>query len=115
MQNDPTPYSRLLPPEVRPKPLDSPSPTPRARRRFARRLFPRRDLGREPGRAGDSAVGTAHRGRDQPGGVGAGVVIACDGLVLTNSHMVGGAARVRLSFTDSHSREVRALGDQEPS
>jgi S1-C subfamily serine protease len=45
------------------------------------------------------------------GGVGSGVVIAGDGLVLTNSHVVGGASRVRLSFADGSHREARVLGD----
>ena len=34
------------------------------------------------------------------GGVGSGVIIAGDGLVLTNSHVIGGAKRVRLAFTE---------------
>src|SRR6185295_6870100 len=50
------------------------------------------------------------QGRRQRG-VGSGVVIAGDGLVLTNSHVVGGAARVRLSFADGTAREARVLGD----
>jgi S1-C subfamily serine protease len=33
-------------------------------------------------------------------GVGSGVIIASDGLVLTNSHVVSGAQRVRLTFAD---------------
>ena len=45
------------------------------------------------------------------GGVGSGVVIAGDGLVLTNSHVVGGAARVKLSFADGSAREAAVLGD----
>jgi S1-C subfamily serine protease len=45
------------------------------------------------------------------GGVGSGVVIAGDGLVLTNSHVVGGAKRVQLSFADGNRREARVLGD----
>ena len=45
------------------------------------------------------------------GGVGSGVVIAGDGLVLTNSHVVGGARTVRLTFADGSSREARMLGD----
>jgi S1-C subfamily serine protease len=54
-------------------------------------------------------------GQDSSGGVGSGVVIAGDGLVLTNSHVVGGASRVRLSFADGSGREARVLGDQAPS
>jgi len=50
-------------------------------------------------------------GENSAVGVGSGVVIAGDGLVLTNSHVVGGSARVRLSFADGNSREARVLGD----
>jgi S1-C subfamily serine protease len=45
------------------------------------------------------------------GGTGSGVVIAGDGLVLTNSHVVGKAARVRLSFADGNHAEARVLGN----
>jgi S1-C subfamily serine protease len=45
------------------------------------------------------------------GGVGSGVAISGDGLVLTNSHVVGGATRVRLSFADGSAREARVMGD----
>jgi S1-C subfamily serine protease len=45
------------------------------------------------------------------GGTGSGVVIAGDGLVLTNSHVVGGAGRVRLSFAEGSHAEARVLGD----
>jgi S1-C subfamily serine protease len=45
------------------------------------------------------------------GGVGSGVVISPDGLVLTNSHVVGGAKAMRLSFADGSQREARVLGD----
>jgi S1-C subfamily serine protease len=44
-------------------------------------------------------------------GVGSGVVIASDGLVLTNSHVVGGAKRVRLAFAEEGEAEARVLGD----
>ncbi len=50
-------------------------------------------------------------GNQRGGGVGSGVVIAGDGLVLTNSHVVGGAKRVRLTFAEGSSREARVLGD----
>ena len=45
------------------------------------------------------------------GGTGSGVVIAGDGLVLTNSHVVGGSKRMRLTFAEGSSREARVLGD----
>jgi S1-C subfamily serine protease len=48
---------------------------------------------------------------EEHGGTGSGVVIAGDGLVLTNSHVVGGAARVRLSFAEGSHAEARVLGD----
>jgi S1-C subfamily serine protease len=45
------------------------------------------------------------------GGVGSGVVIAGDGLVLTNSHVVGGSKRVRLAFAEGGEAEAQVLGD----
>jgi S1-C subfamily serine protease len=50
-------------------------------------------------------------GQDRGGGTGSGVVIAGDGLVLTNSHVVGGADRVRLSFAEGSHAEARVLGN----
>ena len=45
------------------------------------------------------------------GGTGSGVVISPDGLVLTNSHVVQGAASVRLALADTRTVEARVLGD----
>ncbi len=45
------------------------------------------------------------------GGTGSGVVIAPDGLVLTNSHVVGGARTVRLALANARNVEARVLGD----
>jgi S1-C subfamily serine protease len=45
------------------------------------------------------------------GGVGSGVVIAPDGLVLTNSHVVDGAKDVRLLDTEGRVMEARLLGE----
>lgn len=47
----------------------------------------------------------------QTGGVGSGVVIAPDGLVLTNSHVVEGAKEVRLLDAEGRSMEARRLGE----
>jgi S1-C subfamily serine protease len=45
------------------------------------------------------------------GGSGSGVVIANDGLVLTNSHVVNRAQRVRLAFPGGGEAEAQVLGD----
>ncbi|RVD34133.1 serine protease, partial [Mesorhizobium sp. M8A.F.Ca.ET.023.02.2.1] len=45
-----------------------------------------------------------------PGGHGSGFVIAPDGLVVTNFHVVGDAKTVRVSMPDGASSEGRVLG-----
>jgi Trypsin-like peptidase domain len=55
-------------------------------------------------------VAGSDQGRRQRG-VGSGVVIASDGLVLTNSHVVGGTKRVRLAFAEDGEAEAQVLGD----
>lgn len=47
----------------------------------------------------------------RPAGVGSGVVIAPDGLVLTNSHVVEGAKDIWLQDADGHLMEARSLGE----
>jgi S1-C subfamily serine protease len=50
------------------------------------------------------------KGRRQAG-AGSGVIIAGDGLVLTNSHAIGGAKHVRLAFAEDGQAEAQILGD----
>src|SRR6478609_3014143 len=48
--------------------------------------------------------------KGRPGGVGSGVIIAPDGLVLTNSHVVEGAKEVRVQDAEGRVMDARALG-----
>jgi S1-C subfamily serine protease len=61
---------------------------------------------------GPAVVRVETRGANsRPGGVGSGVVIAPDGLVLTNSHVVQGAKEVRLADPEGRVMEARLLGE----
>jgi S1-C subfamily serine protease len=44
-------------------------------------------------------------------GMGSGVVIAADGLLLTNSHVVAGARRVRVALAEGHETLADVIGD----
>ena len=52
--------------------------------------------------------GTGQRGAQ--GGVGSGIVISPDGLVLTNNHVVGSAREIRLSNAEGLVTDARVLG-----
>ena len=63
-------------------------------------------------RAGPAVVHVTALGqKDRPAGQGSGVIFTPDGYVLTNSHVVGGATRLRASLTDGQSHEAQLVGD----
>ena len=60
---------------------------------------------------GPSVLRVAIKGANGgPGGVGSGVVISPDGLVLTNCHVVEGAKDIRLQDAEGRVMEARKLG-----
>ena len=44
-------------------------------------------------------------------GAGSGVVIAPDGYVLTNSHVISGAGEIDVSMADGHDYEAKVVGE----
>jgi S1-C subfamily serine protease len=53
--------------------------------------------------------------RGEQHGAGSGVVIAPDGYILTNSHVVHGASHLTVGFTDGSTREARVIGTDPPT
>jgi Do/DeqQ family serine protease len=72
----------------------------------------RRFFGDRDGARDESGPRTMPR---RQGGLGSGVVVAADGYILTNNHVVEGADKVRVEFTDGRSLEARVVGTDKPS
>jgi S1-C subfamily serine protease len=64
-------------------------------------------------RVGPAVVQLDVKARGEAGhrGTGSGVIVAPDGLVLTNSHVVGGAARVDITTIEGRKLAARVVGD----
>jgi S1-C subfamily serine protease len=54
-------------------------------------------------------IGVEKNGR--PGGVGSGLVVASDGLIVTNSHVAAGAKSLAITLADGQKAQARVLGD----
>jgi S1-C subfamily serine protease len=50
-------------------------------------------------------------GEQRRGGTGSGVIVAPDGLILTNSHVVGKSARLNVTTVDGRNLTARVVGD----
>jgi S1-C subfamily serine protease len=61
-------------------------------------------------RVGPAVVSISRAVRHGPAGAGSGVVFAPDGYVLTNAHVVAGADKLELGFTDGTSSAARVVG-----
>src|SRR5271165_1411525 len=63
-------------------------------------------------RVGPAVVHVIAFGADgKPKGQGSGVIFTPDGYVLTNAHVVAGAARLRASFTDGQAMDAALVGE----
>jgi S1-C subfamily serine protease len=62
-------------------------------------------------RVGPTVVRLDVKAGSRRGGTGSGVIVAPDGLVLTNSHVVDGAARVNVSTVDGRSLTAQVVGN----
>ena len=62
-------------------------------------------------KAGPAVVHVQVEKNGRPVGMGSGLVIASDGLIMTNSHVVAGASLVAVEMADGQRSVARVLGD----
>ncbi|MCP4382854.1 MAG: trypsin-like serine protease [Hyphomicrobiales bacterium] len=62
-------------------------------------------------RVGPAVVRVERGGERRHGGIGSGVIIADDGLLLTNSHVVSGKKAVRLVLSEGFEAAAEVIGD----
>lgn len=62
-------------------------------------------------RAGPAVVHIGVMRNGKPAGSGSGLVVASDGLILTNSHVVNGASAIEVAMADGQRSAARVLGE----
>ena len=62
-------------------------------------------------KAGPAVVHVKVEKNGKPAGSGSGLVLASDGLIMTNSHVVSGASQVAVEMADGQRSIARVLGD----
>ena len=99
----------ILDPDAEPAPVPRPAPPPHSDGArldaYSEAVAGVVDL------VGPAVVRVEPQANGRPAGVGSGVIIAPDGLVLTNSHVIHGRRDARLTLSDGRVVEARVLGD----
>ena len=62
-------------------------------------------------KAGPAVVHIGIRKNGAAGGLGSGLVLASDGLIMTNSHVIAGATEIIITGADGQRANARVLGD----